>query len=482
MWWSGKKRHSVKLVRSLSSGGVLDEQTFWQIVHLERERADRSGIPVTVAVFTIQDDAVDVRSLSGWNAAALCSTLRATARQTDHVGIAGENELGVVLWGTRELGAYRFVNRLGEKGERLASACRLFVYPNLDQDKSTDSEPPTQTESHPNNKQILDRIADVERKLAQALAVETAVVKNDDVDEHDDSLGFGFEEVPAQIPTPVSATSGPATSGPARNAQCSTATLNSSESRSLPIGKRKTIVGSAILPPFSRLPVSTGTGTGTGKYRSKLEVQVEPLETLFLCPHPFWKRAVDILGAGLGIVVLSPLFLGLAALIKVTSPGPVLFRQTREGHGGRLFTINKFRTMRIGADAEKAALAAQNQQHGPAFKMEGDPRITRIGQLLRKTCLDELPQLWNVLIGDMTLVGPRPLDHRESNNIARWGRRRMHVMPGLTCIWQVHGKSKVSFNEWMRMDIRYAQKISFWSYIKLVAETIKQILQRKASQ
>ena len=97
MWWSGKKRHSVKLVRSLSSGGVLDEQTFWQIVHLERERADRSGIPVTVAVFTIQDDAVDVRSLSAWNAAALCSTLRATARQTDHVGIAGENELGVVL-------------------------------------------------------------------------------------------------------------------------------------------------------------------------------------------------------------------------------------------------------------------------------------------------------------------------------------------------------------------------------------------------
>ena len=136
MWWLKKNKRVGDQVRRLTLGGVLDEQTFWRIVRTEKERADRSGVPVTVVVFTVNDDATDEHSMSGWNAAALCSVLRATARLTDHVGIAGENELGVVLWGTRELGAYRYVNRLGAKAERLASDCRLFVYPTLSSDRT----------------------------------------------------------------------------------------------------------------------------------------------------------------------------------------------------------------------------------------------------------------------------------------------------------------------------------------------------------
>ncbi len=137
--------------------------------------------------------------------------------------------------------------------------------------------------------------------------------------------------------------------------------------------------------------------------------------------------------------------------------------------------------MYIDADARKDALRAQSEQDGPCFKMEHDPRITPLGRFLRKSCIDELPQLWNVLIGDMTLVGPRPLDYRESHKIHQWGRRRLEVTPGLTCIWQVHGKSRVSFNEWMRMDIRYMRRRGFFFDLKLIRETLQQVLLHRAS-
>ena len=460
MWGLTSKRRNLDHVRTMSVGGVLNEQTFWQIVRTERERADRSGVPVTVAVFTVKDE-VNNSSHSGWNSAALCSVLRSTARLTDHVGIAGENELGVILWGTRELGAYRFVNRLGEKAESVASDCPLFAYPTL-----TTTEDEETTGGKPNNvddvlksvggaadRSILDRISDVESKLAQALDVETPVVSEDDCEVMDDSLGFGFDD----------------DSDPSDGGGVGTATA------ALGTATKTVAVGGAKATPQT---VEAKPDTGTS---ASLNVVMEPLENLFIHPHARWKRCVDVVGSAVGLVLLSPVLLGVAALIKATSPGPVLFRQVREGHGGELFTILKFRTMRIGADAEKAALRADSEQDGPAFKMENDPRITPVGSFLRKTCLDELPQLWNVLRGDMTLVGPRPLDHRESSKIARWGRRRLLVKPGLTCIWQVHGKSKVTFNEWMRMDIRYSQRISFVEDIKLVLATLKQVVLRKAS-
>lgn len=482
MWL--KRKNVGQQVRTLTTGSVLDEETFWQVVRTEKERADRSGMPVTIAVFTVNPEATDLQMVAGGNASALCHQLRSTARLTDHVGIAGDNEIGVVLWGTRELGAYRYVNRLGEKGERLASDCRLFVYPEL-----TPEEPEENEESIDDvlnrvgrgGNQILDRIADVEQKLAQALQVETPVVAAEDFDDHDESFGFGFDD---DDDDDLGAPSAPATPASGRVPLQSRPDSGN--------GGVATMVSPVNVVP-TPAPVKQSSArrkTGAAALRDvrqevearDLAVIVEPLENLFLFPHPLWKRTLDVVGSAFGLLVLSPVLVAVAALIKITSPGPALFKQLREGHGGKLFTIYKFRTMRVGADAEKAQLQAQSEQDGPAFKMTHDPRITPVGSFLRKTCLDELPQLWNVLKGDMTLVGPRPLDYRESERIARWGRRRMHVMPGLTCIWQVHGKSKVSFNEWMRMDIRYSQRVNFWADIKLVMETLKQVILRKASQ
>lgn len=205
------------------------------------------------------------------------------------------------------------------------------------------------------------------------------------------------------------------------------------------------------------------------------------VEALFIKPLPGWKRAIDIAGAGFGLIVLSPLLLLTAAMIKLTSRGPVFFCQTRDGLGGKRFTIFKFRTMFIDAEERKAALRANSEQDGPAFKMTNDPRITPLGRYLRKTCIDELPQLWNVLKGDMTLVGPRPLDSREAAQITGWGRRRTEVTPGLTCIWQVDGKSRVTFTEWMRMDIRYIKTRSFFQDIKLIWRTAWSVVLHRAS-
>ncbi|MEZ6125678.1 MAG: sugar transferase [Planctomycetaceae bacterium] len=490
MWLKSQSRiQRTRQVKPVAVSGALDEQTFWQIVRTEKERADRSGMPVTVAVFTIRDDRRG-QGLSGWNAAALCSRLRSTARLTDHVGMAGPNELGVILWGTRELGAYRFVNRLGEQAEQLVEDCRLFVYPTVEAEREQEDSKDDKSrneKSRGDAHRVLQRIAEVEQKIAQALDVETPVERQDDTDVTGDSFSFGFSEHDTHRrdwePSPTgmfstgqSSATATLDAPPETRAHCDVAELDLA---------LNSISGARIVrslkPIKDTVAVEQTTDDDADAECSGVRTLVEPLENLFIVPHPRWKRAVDIAGALAGLIFLSPIFLAVAAVIRATSPGPILFRQLREGHGGRLFTICKFRTMRVGADAEKATLRAQSEQDGPAFKMTHDPRITPVGSFLRKTCLDELPQLWNVLLGDMTLVGPRPLDYRESSQIARWGRRRLYVMPGLTCIWQVHGKSKVSFNEWMRMDIRYSQRLSFMEDLRLVWATLKQVVLRKAS-
>jgi len=194
---------------------------------------------------------------------------------------------------------------------------------------------------------------------------------------------------------------------------------------------------------------------------------------------PFWKRSLDIVGASLGLLCLSPVFALVALLIKTTSPGPICFRQRRTGRAGKPFTLYKFRSMILDADARKHELRAFSEQDGPAFKMTNDPRVTSIGRLIRKTSLDELPQLWNVLTGDMTLVGPRPLPCDETAGCQTWHLERLQVTPGLTCIWQVYGRSRVTFDEWMRMDVRYIRNMSMLLDLKLIGLTAWSVVFRK---
>lgn len=188
------------------------------------------------------------------------------------------------------------------------------------------------------------------------------------------------------------------------------------------------------------------------------------------------KRAIDVVGSAVGIVALLPVFVACTLAVKLSSRGPVFFRQTRVGAAGGTFSCLKFRTMYVGAHAQQAMLRAQSEQDGPAFKIKDDPRISPVGRILRKFSLDELPQLFNVLTGDMSLVGPRPPIPSEVEDYSWWQRRRITVKPGLTCIWQVYGRNRVSFKRWVEMDLYYIDNWSIWMDLKLIAQTFKVVL------
>lgn len=190
------------------------------------------------------------------------------------------------------------------------------------------------------------------------------------------------------------------------------------------------------------------------------------------------KRVMDVVGAFCALVLLSPVLLAIAAAIKLTSRGPVLFRQQRGGLHGRPFTMLKFRSMVVDAEARKVDLDARNEMQGPVFKIEDDPRVTPLGRWLRKTSLDELPQFWNVLRGQMSLVGPRPLPLYEVERFeSRSQRRRLSVPPGLTCLWQISGRNEItSFEEWVRLDLAYIDEWSLWLDIKILLRTIPVVL------
>jgi exopolysaccharide biosynthesis polyprenyl glycosylphosphotransferase len=188
------------------------------------------------------------------------------------------------------------------------------------------------------------------------------------------------------------------------------------------------------------------------------------------------KRALDIAGAALGLTLGAP-FLGLiAAAIRLDSPGPIIFRQTRVGANGELFEMYKFRSMVEGAEEELDELRDLNEVDGPIFKMRDDPRVTRVGRILRRTSLDELPQLWNVLRGDMSMVGPRPPLPSEVTEYIEWHKKRLEVRPGVTGLWQVSGRSLVSFDEQCLLDIYYIENWSLWLDFKILLRTIPQIL------
>lgn len=224
------------------------------------------------------------------------------------------------------------------------------------------------------------------------------------------------------------------------------------------------------LPPWNPLefPEETNVRSANG-------------HALFARPFPLWKRAMDFGGALAGLIAFAPVMIAIAIAIKATSKGPVFFKQKRGGMGGKTFYLYKFRSMTTDAEARKADLLKFNERSGVAFKMKNDPRVTRIGKFIRKTSLDELPQLFNVLLGDMSIVGPRPLPVNEEDGYSVWHWRRLDVKPGLTCIWQVTSRHDRDFDRWVRLDLEYIRKLSFWLDVSLILRTIPAVLLQRGA-
>jgi exopolysaccharide biosynthesis polyprenyl glycosylphosphotransferase len=204
-------------------------------------------------------------------------------------------------------------------------------------------------------------------------------------------------------------------------------------------------------------------------YVHYLSVRHKPLQSAV-------KRLFDMVSSFVALVLLSPLLIGVAIAVKFTSRGPILFKQLRVGQHGKTFHMLKFRSMVVNAEELKARLMAQNELTGPVFKMTRDPRVTRVGRFIRKYSIDELPQLLNVLRGEMSVVGPRPPVPLEVSRYEAWQRRRLSVRPGLTCVWQVSGRNEISFEEWMYLDMQYIDHWSLKQDFELILKTLPVVL------
>lgn len=209
---------------------------------------------------------------------------------------------------------------------------------------------------------------------------------------------------------------------------------------------------------------------------------IEPKEILYKnnakkgSAYCFVKRSMDIFASLMALIVLSPILLIVILAIKCESKGNAIFAQDRVGKCGEIFKMYKFRSMVINAEGLRENLEKHNEMDGPMFKIKDDPRVTKVGKFIRKTSIDELPQLVNVLKGQMTLVGPRPSLPEEVEEFEEWMKERLEVTPGLTCYWQVLGRNDISFEEWMRLDIKYVKERSTWIDIKLIFKTFGVLL------
>jgi exopolysaccharide biosynthesis polyprenyl glycosylphosphotransferase len=211
------------------------------------------------------------------------------------------------------------------------------------------------------------------------------------------------------------------------------------------------------------------------------ELEGVPVMTIQSGPQDSWelltKRLIDLVGSVALLLALAPLFAIVALLIKFDSPGPILFAQERVGYNKRRFQVLKFRTMVVEAEKQQHMFEHLNEAEGPVFKIKKDPRTTRVGALLRRFSIDELPQLFNVFKGEMSLVGPRPLPVRDVERIdIQWHKRRFSIKPGITCLWQVKGRSNIGFNEWVRMDLDYIDRWSLGLDFRILLKTLPAVL------
>lgn len=223
--------------------------------------------------------------------------------------------------------------------------------------------------------------------------------------------------------------------------------------------------------------------TGIGRLLLNVHVELQRFHAWWLTAGTaVLKRALDIIGSFVLLVLLSPLLLLIAILVKLEDGGPVIFAQTRVGRFGREFKMYKIRSMCLDAEKRLAELLAKNQhKEGVTFKLKDDPRITRVGKWLRKFSLDELPQFWNVFIGDMSLVGPRPPVPREVAMYSLQDRRRLAVKPGITCIWQVSGRANIDFSGQVQLDVNYIEQQNFWMDVNLLVRTVPAVFLGKGA-
>lgn len=205
--------------------------------------------------------------------------------------------------------------------------------------------------------------------------------------------------------------------------------------------------------------------------REELNLNSEVVITDITIGYKFFKRVIDVVCSLVGLLGLSPVLIIVSILIKLESDGPIIFSQDRIGYKGQKFKMYKFRSMVVNAEELKKKLAEQNEMSGPMFKMKNDPRVTKVGKFIRKTSIDELPQLINILKGEMSLVGPRPSLPKEVKEFEPWMMERLEVKPGLTCYWQVSGRNDIDFEDWMKLDIKYVRERSFWLDMKLIFKT-----------
>ncbi len=232
------------------------------------------------------------------------------------------------------------------------------------------------------------------------------------------------------------------------------------------MGVRIFVMPNLYSPKIARMRPTYINGLPAMVYRSEPE---SPVPLLL-------KSLMDRIGAGIGLLLTAPLMLLVAAIVKLDSRGPVFFNQTRLGLNGKPFTLFKFRTMCSDAETRKGTLLGKNEMSGPVFKIKKDPRVTKVGGFLRKFSVDELPQLFNILRGEMSLVGPRPPLPQEVSRFEPWQHRKLSVRPGLTCLWQVNGRNDIDFEEWMQLDLQYIDNWSLWLDAKILAKTIPAVV------
>ncbi len=401
------------------------------LIRRECARADRNGREFSLVLFRVKN-----QKRTSVSTHRLARTILSRARLTDEVGWFSNHYICGLLPDTSVQGAQIFMNSVCDLVERKGTRPLAVVY------------------SYPGN------LLTAEDSAFSATANHSRVDRFDDNDHHtgggNGRLHVGHDRV----------------NGTSHRAGAVFRTVgDGGAATSIAIADLKR---SDLMPALAR---------GLADEHASEGLPAESIHEFLVHPMPKWKRVLDL---ACGLVIFAcflPVMALIAVIMKLSSPrDPVFFSQDRAGLGGKPFKIHKFRTMVVGAEAKLKALRQLSEQDGPAFKLKNDPRITPLGRLLRKTSLDELPQLWNVIKGEMSLVGPRPLPIEEAERCLQWQRRRLDVTPGLTCIWQVKGRSTVSFAEWIRMDVEYIRRRTILHDLSLLVMTVPAVLLRRGAR